>query len=233
MRPQPFANPVWDALHGPHRQFALGTERACRYPADVAPFAALVTLEAQALRELHSLLRPGESVWLFGEHGEQTAEAGLKRVETLECLQMMADETALRASTALVATSRIRRLTPADAPAMVELTDLAFPGFFRARTHAMGTYYGVVEDGALVAMGGERLMLERYPEISGVCTHPAHRAKGHARSLIGQLMRDHNRAEQRSWLHVGAANTRAAALYASLGFATLGRVRLERLQREP
>ncbi len=51
----------------------------------------------------------------------------------------------------------------------------------------MGSYYGVRSNGELVVMGGERLRLEGYPEISGVCTHPAHRGRGLAASLIWQL----------------------------------------------
>jgi len=36
----------------------------------------------------------------------------------------------------------IVRMTAADADAMVALTTLAFPGFFRERTHEMGTITG-------------------------------------------------------------------------------------------
>ena len=124
---------------------------------------------------------------------------------------------------------QVRRLTAADAPAMVRLTDIAFPGFFRMRTCAMGSYYGVFEGDALIAMGGERLMLEGFPEISGVCTHPEHRGRGYAQQLIGQLMREHCRAGLRSWLHVGAANASAIALYSRLGFRVLNRVTLSLL----
>ena len=50
----------------------------------------------------------------------------------------------------------------------------------------MGSYYGVRSpSGELIAMGGERLQLDGYSEISAVCTHPSHRCDG----LV-------------SWLHV-------------------------------
>jgi GNAT superfamily N-acetyltransferase len=78
----------------------------------------------------------------------------------------------------------------------------------------MGSYYGVRSgarsDGELIAMGGERLSLDGYPEISGVCTHPAHRGKGLAANLIRQLVRDHRRDGLVSWLHVGNENHRAS-----------------------
>ena len=88
-------------------------------------------------------------------------------------------------------TNEIVRLSNANAPEMVALTTIAFPGFFRSRTSEMGSYYGIRSDGELIAMGGERLRLDGYPEISGVCTHPAHRGKGLAASLICQLARNH------------------------------------------
>src|SRR5258708_2246219 len=148
-----FANPAWHALQTKHRHFAVSAGDACRYPADVAPFAAVAAPTTVALQQLHSLLAPGESVWLIGESypvlPETVTPAG------------PADE--------------IVRLSNANAPEMVALTNIAFPGFFRNRTSEMGSYYGIRSHGELIAMGGERLTPEGYPEISGVCTHPAHR----------------------------------------------------------
>jgi len=40
---------------------------ACRYPADVVPFAAIAAPGSGALRQLHSLLAPNDPVWLIGE----------------------------------------------------------------------------------------------------------------------------------------------------------------------
>jgi predicted GNAT family acetyltransferase len=119
-----------------------------------------------------------------------------------------------------------------DAPAMVALTTLAFPGFFRARTCEMGSYYGVRLDGALIAMCGERLMLDGYPEISGVCTHPDHRGKGLATSLIWQLVQDHRRDGLVSWLHVASGNGRAVELYLRLGFRVVREVVITQVWRK-
>ena len=102
---------------------------------------------------------------------------------------------------------------------MVDLTTLAFPGFFRRRTYLMGVYYGMHIDGALVAMAGERMALPNYREVSGVCTHPAHTGKGFAATLITYLMHEHAASGLISLLHVGAANARAIALYRRLGFS--------------
>jgi len=126
-------------------------------------------------------------------------------------------------------TVEMTRLSDANSAEMVALTDIAFPGFFRPRTCEMGTYYGVRVEGELIAMGGERLMLDGYPEISGICTHPAHRGKGYAANLIGQLARNHRRAGLVSWLHVVSANQHAIELYLRLGFRTAREITLHRV----
>jgi GNAT superfamily N-acetyltransferase len=220
-----FANPIWHALQSMHKRFALVAGDARRYRADVAPFGAVAAPTADALKHLHGLLAPGESFWVIGD---DWSGAPLLRVEeTLPCLQMMrAPEAA-----ALPAPANLLRLAPADIPDMLALTELAFPGFFRARTLEMGSYYGVRIDGELVAMGGERLLLDGYPEISGLCTHPSYRGKGFAADIIGQLTQDHKSAGQVSWLHVGAANTNAVELYRRLEFRVIRKVTFNRIVR--
>lgn len=220
-----FANPVWHALHTRHRHFAESAGDACRYPADVAPFAAVATPTASALQSLHSLLVPGEYVWLIGE--SYPAIADLPCAGTIECLQMVLPE----AVTPPDPNPEIVPLSCDNASEMVALTDIAFPGFFRSRTCAMGSYYGVRSEGELIAMGGERLTLDGYPEISGVCTHPAHRGKGLAASLIWEVVRKHRRDGDVSWLHVNAENHNAIELYKRMGFNTVRKVKLHRLVR--
>ncbi len=97
----------------------------------------------------------------------------------------------------------------------------------------MGAYFGVrASDGRLIAMAGERLRLEGYPEMSGICTHPrgasAAKASG-ARRLILHLAALHRRQGLVSWLQVGASNTNAIALYRDIGFETARSVMLLRI----
>jgi len=218
-----FANPVWHALHGKHRHFASGIGDACRYPADVAPFAALAAPSEHALTQLHALLSPRESVWIIGDDLPDVAELAVEG--TLPCLQMVLP----REVTPRAPTGDIVRLSNSDAPEMVALTNRAFPGFFRNKTHEMGSYYGVRVDGELVAMGGERLRLPGYPEISGVCTHPEYRGQGLATNIIWQLASDHRRDGNVSWLQVAAANKNAIDLYVKMGFKAVRQVMLHRV----
>jgi ribosomal protein S18 acetylase RimI-like enzyme len=269
----PFANPVWNALQTTHRHFAVCAGNACRYPADVAPFAAVAEASWDALRRVHSLLTPGESVWVadigIGDLYRRAPDisTGLSRELSLEqalnCLQMIlpddvavpdsqsdesfdltagkpsdsaVSDSGISDSTTSDATMKLVRLSRENAAEMVALTDVAFPGFFRARTCEMGSYYGVRSGEELVAMAGERLKLdagtERYSELSGICTHPAYRGKGLAARLMWRLVRDHRRDGIVSWLHVGSENRRAVELYERMGFMIVREVVLLKLTRK-
>jgi predicted GNAT family acetyltransferase len=221
-----FANPVWNALHTKHRHFALSAGEACRYPSDVAPFAAVSAPSTDALLQLRSLLVPDESVWIVGESYPHVPQLVFE--QRLECLQMVLPAEI----TPPAPTVEIVPLSNEDAPEMVALTELAFPGFFRNRTCEMGSYFGVRSEGQLIAMGGERLSLDGYPEVSGICTHPDHRGKGYAENLIWHLARNHRRSGLVSWLHVSATNDRAIQLYLRMGFVEVRRVMLHRVSRQ-
>ena len=83
----------------------------------------------------------------------------------------------------------------------------------------MGSYFGVRSaSGALIAMGGERMRLDGFSEVSAVCTHPDHRGRGHAEAIIWEVVRKQRRDGVRSFLHVGKVNVKAIALYERLGF---------------
>ncbi len=123
-------------------------------------------------------------------------------------------------------------LSKANALEMVALTNIAFPGLFRIRTVETGSYYGVRSPGGeLIAMGGERFTPDGYPEISGICTHPAHRGHGYAAGLIWHIAQTHRRNGLVSWLHVAAENHSAIQLYLRLGFQVVRTVKLHRISR--
>ena len=225
-----FLNPVWHSLRGPHRHLAVeGGGDASRYPADVTPFAAIAEPSAAALRSLREMLASRDPVWIVDAGQPRVPELTVEG--SLECLQMaLPGDAVLRAPA--VPAAKIVPLGAVHAGEMVALTDVAFPGFFRPGTYRMGSYFGVrAADGQLIAMAGERLRLEGYPEMSGICTHPAHRGKGLARQLIAHLAALHRRQGLASWLHVSATNSNAIALYRDIGFETVRSVMLLRVSR--
>ena len=221
-----FANPVWHALQSKHRNFAICAGDACRYAADVIPFAAINAPGVEPMLQLQSLFEPGESAWIIGE--EYTVVPRLVRGETLECLQMVLPDSVGAPDTEI----EIVKLSDTNADEMVALTTLAFPGFFRQRTCEMGSYYGVRSPvGELIAMGGERLKLDGFTEISAVCTHPSFRGRGLAAAIIWQVVRKHRNEGVVPWLHVASANRRAAELYLRMGFEEIRKVTLHRVSR--
>jgi predicted GNAT family acetyltransferase len=177
--------------------------------------------------QLRSLIEAGESAWIIGE--EYAEDPGLVREATLECLQMVLPDGAGVPDTK----HEVVKLSAKNAGEMVALTTLAFPGFFRERTCEMGAYYGVRSpSGELIAMGGERLKLDGFTEISGVCTHPSFRGRSLAAEIIWEVVREHRNQGVVSWLHVASANQRAAKLYLRMGFKEIRNVRLHRVTRK-
>ncbi len=124
------------------------------------PGAALADSTHSDLSPLEELLAAGERVYLIGPQPQPTRKLNVG--PPLHCLQMLFPSPP--PSEGKASEVQILRLTPEDAPAMVALTDLAFPGFFRPRTNEMGTYYGIRINGELVAMAGERLAVPGFSE---------------------------------------------------------------------
>jgi GNAT superfamily N-acetyltransferase len=216
-------DPVWNALSTEHARFMICEGRARRYPAAVAPFAAVADHSPVSWADLEQLLSPGEHVYLCGP--EPAGANGLQVGGPLYTHQMVwPSQMPIEADRDEMPI--LRMTAAADADAMMALTTLAFPGFFRERTHEMGSYYGIRVDGELVAMAGERLALPGMREISAVVTRPGHTGKGYARALMNCLLREHLSAGYRSFLHVGVRNTRAVALYNRMGFTMAGSIAL-------
>jgi GNAT superfamily N-acetyltransferase len=225
-------NPFHHALSTEHASLAIGTPLALRYPADVAPFAGLPDATPQSLSALRDLLAPGESIYLTGDNFPTIAS--LEKVSELQGWQMLLPSQASPVNPPAAISEHlveIQELTANDAPAMVALTDIAFPGYFRLRTYLMGRYYGIRINGALIAMAGGRLALPGYRELSAVCTHPDYTGRGYGARLINHVVAVHAAAGHRTFLHVGAANQRAIDLYERLGFIKTGAVLFNQFRR--
>lgn len=205
----PLDDPVRAALLGPHAHLARGHGDALRYDPDVAPFLAQPR-STDEWDDVAALVGPGGDtvVPVFGD----VAPVGLELGRVLPGVQMVGDAVAVRADDDLV------RLGPDDVPAMRALVARTRPGPFGPRTVEMGTYLGVVDDGRLVAMAGERLHPPGYTEISAVCTDAGYRGRGLATRLVLAVAAGVRARGEVPFLHAAADNTPAIRLYEQLGF---------------
>ena len=109
---------------------------------------------------------------------------------------------------------------------MLALASVTQPGPFGPRTIELGDYIGIRRRGALVAMAGERMRLDRFTEISAVCVEPTYRGHGLAVDLVRSLVSSIAARSEIPFLHVFSSNLAAIALYRKLGFALRRRMHL-------
>lgn len=206
-------NPIWHALSTSHRRFEQGNALAKRYQPEIGPLAGMERQSSASYEALRQVVAPGESAALFLTEAPQVPRNWqLSRtfaVHQMVCESFQDDEESIAFET----------LTVADVPQMLALTELTEPGPFRKRTIELGRYLGVFSSARqLIALSGERLRMPGYTEVSAVCTHPDHRGKGYARSLMSILIRGIRKRGEIPFLHVKGDNVGAMGLYESLGF---------------
>ncbi len=216
--------PVWNALSTRQAHHAQGGPRAMRLTPDIGVFAASASQTPSDLDALAALAPLHGQIWLVEDEGFPLPP-GLHAVSAAACHQMTLAMLTPSASSIIA-----EPLTEADAPAMLALATLTVPGPFFARTHTLGRFIGLKENGTLIAMAGERMQPPGYTEVSGVCTHPDHRGRGYAGALM-RIVADRILARgEIPFLHVYASNTGAIALYEKLGFTLRREITMTRLK---
>ena len=208
----PLDRPIWTALTTCQSHLAQGDEHALRMNADYGLFAASRDQGSDSLTALTRLIPQGGVIGLVEPHAI-APPPGATEVMRGDVHQMVADRIEPKAPPC-----EVLDLGDGDADEMLALATLTEPGPFFRRTHQLGGFIGVRQNGKLVAMAGERLKLDRFTEISGVCTHPDWRGKGYASGLMGIVAQRIAERGETPFLHVYAANSGAIALYERLGF---------------
>ena len=214
----PLDNVIWEALSSRQAGFAQGSGGALRFVPEVGPLAGFATPGTADFEGL-AALAGREPIAVFVDTPLEP-RPGWKIVDGGPLVQMVWHEDKAPPITSAPGTesSGIEVLSAADSPAMIELTQLTKPGPFGARTHELGSFFGIRCEGGLVAMAGERMKVPGYTEVSAVCTHPDHTGKGYAALLTTRVVRGVLDRGETPFLHSRADNTRAIKLYERLGF---------------
>jgi len=217
-------NPAWSSLTTAQASFAEGSDLVKRYKKGILPFIACKIdrhgIPADALTDLDPLIQPGEIFYHIGRL--PVMPAGWAAEFELPCAQMILSAPIPTP----IGTPTIEPLGPANADEMYDLIHRVQPGYYHRDTHLLGDYFGIRQQGRLVAVAGERMRHSThgkpprtgYNELSAICTDPAYTSRGYAHSLIAHLSQIHARAGVTSYLHVALTNKRAIRLYEHLGF---------------
>ena len=206
-------NPVFNALRSTDSSLSFGTAKVKFFDEQVSPFAGFEQDYNKGFEDLYNLLPVNRNILYFTPQSINEP-GGWQILLKMKGLQLVFDKGANPGSHSI----RPVRLNQSNVEEMIQLTALTKPGPFGPRTIEFGHYHGIFENNQLIAMAGQRLHVDKYTEISAVCTHPNHLGKGYAAALILHqlnLIRSHG---QLPYLHVREDNSRAINLYERLGF---------------
>lgn len=202
--------PAWAALTSRHAGLAEVRGGARRYRSG-ATFAVTRDDAPEDLAALADLIAPGERA-IFPQADAVVLPGALMRLQEFEAVQMVG------ASFGIIEDDRVEPLGWADADEMLALATLTKPGPFTARALELGRFWGVRQQGRIVAMAGERLVADGYTELSGVCTHPDVRGQGLGRLMSSFVSGQISAKGEAAFLHCFATNATAIGLYESIGY---------------
>lgn len=204
-------NPVWYSLSETHGKFAIDYNGIKFYNPEYCSFGgADKVYAAEAIGDYAQLTK---NFFIVGENSN--LPTGLKLIKEVVCLQMVIEQ-----PVDVPVANEIVLLTSQHTKALYELVNLVQPGYFMKKTALMGNYYGIFENGALIAVTGERMQMDALVEISAVITHPDHTGKGCAKQLVTYAVNSIFKKNKIPYLHVVKNNAGAIKLYEKLGFVT-------------
>jgi ribosomal protein S18 acetylase RimI-like enzyme len=210
-------NPVYNALNTGDAHLARGNNEVKYFDLDVSPFVGFLQDHEQGFKQLREWFEEGRMI-LYATRQLIREPPGFKLLHEITGLQFV-----YRGSKEeFPIVHHLEPLQKEHAGEMVQLAKLTRPGPFDMRTMEFGHYYGIFENGKLVAMTGQRLHPLPYSEVSAVCTHPDYLGKGYAASLVKQQLNLIQQENKIPFLHVRDDNDRAIALYERLGFEKNG-----------
>ena len=215
-------NPVWHSLSETHKDLSIDYHNIKFYQPAYCPFGGFIDNNNVASRidEYSKLIN---NLFVVGEKPFFSNKLFLKK--ELICVQMV-----LEKKTEAGIEEDLIKLDNAFSGALSSLVNEVQPGYFKKKTNLMGDYFGIVKDGKLVAVTGERMKMKNFTEVSAVVTHPFYTGKGYARQLVGHTVNKIFDENKIPYLHVAETNLGAIRLYEKLGFTTRRKISFWNLQ---
>ena len=218
-------NLIWDSIIQSHKHLAITSENAVVYHPQVFNFAGLKENTIEAWTELAELVTPQRPITIAFKPPENHSHWEI--LHQLHVNQMMIEKPIPHNE------MNFDTLTTDDIPQMIELMEITGASPFTERTMEMGGYIGHKIDGKLVAMGGERMKVEEFVEISGIGTHPDFRRRGFGKAITCSLTNEIFKRGETPFLHCWDGNEPAFSIYKKLGFITRIRAPVYVIMRKP
>ena len=201
---------IWNALNGKQSKFADKYGLACVFKEQYGRFAALSEYSRQAYNDLAQLVRPGRAVLVRGT-GPNIEYPEWKQITKSPGYLMVLDTPIFEENLDFT------KLTRKDIPEMEKLSKLTGLDF-GAGKFELGDFYGLWDNGVLIAMAGERLKPDGYIELATVSTHPDYRRRGYGRGLSSLVSHRIQEKGYTPFLHVTDENPAAIRLYEQMEY---------------
>ena len=218
-------NPVWYSLSETHKNISINYHNVKFYDPAYCAFGGFIENNNIALQvdEYSKLIN---HFFIVGEKPAFSKKISLKK--ELVCLQMI-----LEKRIEINIGEKIVEVDDTLAEALSSLVNEVQPGYFKKKTNLMGNYFGVIKEGKLVAVTGERMKMNDFTEVSAVVTHPFYTGKGFAKQLIAHTANKIFDQNKTPYLHVAETNFDAIRLYDKLGFKTRRKISFWDLEAHP
>ncbi|WP_296704402.1 GNAT family N-acetyltransferase [Algoriphagus sp.] len=208
-------NPIFHSLTGLDQKFNEGSFQFPFFNQDIAPFMSLEKWDKDSQKSLLSNT-PKDRLWYLLINQEVDFIPELEVTLAGPATQLISTNRVLEPATKIK--TEITPLTLSNVDEMIALTELTEPGPFSKRTIEFGNYHGVIINGKLAAMGGERMHIGDYTEVSAICTHPDFRGAGLGAKITHFLTESIYSQGRKPFLHSRADNAHAIAIYKRLGY---------------
>ncbi|HEV8508166.1 MAG TPA: GNAT family N-acetyltransferase [Chitinophagaceae bacterium] len=218
-------NPVWHSLSETHKDISVNYQYVKFYDPAYCPFGGFIESN-NISTQIDEYSKLTENFFVVGNKPVFPARISLRK--ELICLQMVLEK---RVETGIE--ENLIQLDATFSGTLSNLVNEVQPGYFKKKTNLMGDYFGVIKQGKLAAVTGERMKMYNFTEVSAVVTHPSFTGRGFAKQLVAHTVNKIFDENKTPYLHVAETNFGAIKLYEKLGFRTRRKISFWNLYVHP